>query len=780
VDFADGSVAGFKAGELIRHRYEVVKLLGVGRLGTVLKVTDNEVGIEAALKVVHPALIPDETAGRSFMVGMRALIPIKHEGMARIFDVNCDGDRYFVVSQLLEGVPLRRLMEGRRARGREFSLAEIVPVVQQLVDFLGATGLAAHGDLAPENIWILPRHLKVSDAGLALHLPPASVSKLLRSGGRSRGYAAPEMARGVPPDARSDVYALGVLVGEMATHVAFDGRPESFAEAEPDIDAGLDEILRRAVDADPRRRHPTPLDLLADLTAAASARQAANAARAFEDTNVDRSPFGSEDDVEILEVDGEDPIDTKVGMASSSRKQSQRGVPGFEFVSDPTAQVSMEDVIRAHVEGVRSGPRENTPLPLQRKGVAPVPMAPPPTMKRQTLPPPPPSAPPAAVRRPAAPRPSAPPPPPRRTSSVPPPPPHASPPTARVTAGAPREPLSPRATQPQSVKPRLAPKRPVHSRADEPWRQDEEEPTSAGARRAAPSTPARAPRREVTQEIDLEALEAVAEIVRPPRREVTEQIDLDMIESVERASTDEAVAKLERAAADAERSSAEELIRRAGALDGVDPRLVRAAHALESDRRGGRSRQAAELIKQRADELEGIDPRLLRAAARLEEAKISNAPPMAEVEEEPQPSEAQGEDDDWRERLSQVEGEQVISFLAPPVVKRDPDVRGFPRNQQRGAQPRPPTEPPRRPVPRAPRRREPQAHRALYDDSGETDDESQPTILVREMPDRGEGRSRAVSRDLRALESAIPILVAFLVAAGALFLLIAFLGKGRG
>jgi hypothetical protein len=350
----------------------------------------------------------------------------------------------------------------------------------------------------------------------------------------------------------------------------------------------------------------------------------------------------------------------------------------------------------------------------------------------------------------------------------------------------------PRAAQPPPGKPRIAPKRPesptreshpprmtpapVQGRADEPWLQAEEEPTSAGARKAAPRAPAPAPRREVTQEIDIDALEAVAEVRRPPRREVTEQIDLDMIESVERASTSEAVAKLERAAAEAERSSAEELIRRAGALDGVDPRLVRAAHALESDRRGGRSKQAAELIKQRAEELEGIDPRLLRAAARLEEARISSVPPTEEEEPQPEP---QGEDDDWRERLSNVEGEQVISFLAPPVVKRDPDVRGFPRNQQRGAQPRPPTEPPRRPATRAPRRREPQAPRALYDDSGETDDESQPTILVREMPARGAGRSRAASRDLSALESAIPVLVAFLLAASALFLLIAFLGVGR-
>ncbi|MDD5308999.1 MAG: protein kinase [Deltaproteobacteria bacterium] len=715
MDFADEPVAGFKAGELIRRRYEVVKLLGAGRLGTVLKVTDAEVGIEAALKVVHRSLIPDEAAGRSFMVGMRALIPVKHEGMARIFDVNCDGDRYFVVSQLLDGVPLRRLMEGRRARGQDFSLTEIVPVVQQVVDFLAASGLAAHGDLAPENIWILPRHIKVSDAGLAVHLPPAAVSKLLRSSGRSRGYAAPEMARGAPPDGRSDVYALGVLVGEMTTHVAFDGRPESFFEAEPDLDAGLDEILRRAVDPDPRQRHPAPLDLLADLVAVASAKQATDGANAFEDTNVDPlPPAKDDDDVEILEVEDENPVDTKVGPASPVKPPPRVG-PGFEFVSDPTAQVSMEDVIRAHVEGIQSGPKENTPLPLQRKSAVAPPMTPLPGLKRRTLPPPPPSASPPAAKRPAAARPTVPPPPPpRRTSAVPPPP--APPAKPRI---APKRPESP-VMEPRPA--RMTPA-PTSRRADEPLQQTEEEPTSAGVHRAAPRSSVPKKRREVTQEIDIEALEAVAEVRRPPRREVTEQIDLDMIESVERISTNAAVAKLERTAADAERSSAEELIRRARALDGVDPRLVRAAHALESDRRGGRSKQAAELLRQRADELEGIDPRLLRAAARLEEARISSVPPTDEDH-----TELQDEDDDWRERLGQAEEQQVISFLAPPMVKRDPDVRGFPHNQQRGAQPRPPTEPPHRSAPRTPRRRDPQSHQVLYDDSGEADRESRPTI----------------------------------------------------
>ena len=237
--------------------------------------------------------------------------------------------------------------------------------------------------------------------------------------------------------------------------------------------------------------------------------------------------------------------------------------------------------------------------------------------------------------------------------------------------------------------------------------------------------------REVTQEIELDQVVTVEEI--KPRREVTQEVDMGMIESVEQSSMKDAVDKLEAQASAAMDETAEELLRHAERLDGVDPRFVRAAHTLEADRRGASSRQAAEILKEKATNLEGIDPRFLRAAARLEEAKVHDTSSVVKVEEVQGKEEAE-EGDEWRERMEATSEDSVISFLAPPVVERAPEVRGFPHSVQRKPQPRPPVAPPRAPAPppRSGNRRAPQQQksRALYDDSGETDDESQPTIRV--------------------------------------------------
>jgi hypothetical protein len=122
----------------------------------------------------------------------------------------------------------------------------------------------------------------------------------------------------------------------------------------------------------------------------------------------------------------------------------------------------------------------------------------------------------------------------------------------------------------------------------------------------------------------------------------------------------------------------------------------------------------------------------------------------------------------------------VISFIAPPVTDRPHEVRGFPRTSPRkppapppsprGAEPVVP--PPARP---AGRRREPAARRALYDDSGETDDDSQPTIMARtsNLPPARDMAS-ALRRGER-IEAALPILIGLLLAAMAALLALAAL-----
>ena len=87
----------------------------------------------------------------------------------------------------------------------------------------------------------------------------------------------------------------------------------------------------------------------------------------------------------------------------------------------------------------------------------------------------------------------------------------------------------------------------------------------------------------------------------------TEEIDLEVVEAVEVTTSDEAALMLEKRAKIAEKESTADLIRHARGLEGVDPRLVRAAHSLEAARRASHSKEAAEMIRKRADHLDGIE-----------------------------------------------------------------------------------------------------------------------------------------------------------------------------
>jgi serine/threonine protein kinase len=705
------SAKSLRAGELVRGKYEISSCLGVGRLGTAFLVADTEAGADAVLKLVHPGLIGNEEIGRRFLVAMRALKHIDHPCMVRVLDANCEADKYFVVSELLDGVSLRDLMDKRRSQGKGFSIREILPILTQIASFFAESGFAEHGALSPENIWIKPDGLKLLDVGWARSLPIAAVGHRLTAKSRVRGYVAPELLRGKSISARSDIYSLGVLIGEMFTQMTFDGRPETFALADPDLPADVDAVLRRALLVDPAGRYASVSDLV-------------DAVRAVDAPGFRAAP------------PPENPPPERMGRTSAApRPPARPSTPpprprrAIEFgidvpQSESTVQVSMEDVIRAHFGGEPTS--RDIAKPPERK----IPWA--------------------------------------RIAPIKDRDPDHTPIPGHVALITPKRPVRRDSLPPQPA--RVSPPS-MEARADALAGHDEDEDTSV-KRSPTGGRPQDRSRREVTQEIDLDALTAAAE--PQGTHEGTQEIDLAMIEGQITQNAVDAATKLEAQAEAGVRSSTEELIRRAERLDGVDPRLVRAAHTLEAEKRGGRSAKAAEVLKQRTEHLDGIDPRLLRAAARLEEAKINEVPEPAKPEDGGDAGEA---GDDWRERLSQTDEDSVISFLASPVVEPTEEVRGFPLTQHRRQQNRPPTKPPApasppvAPPPRGRnRRREPPLARALYDESGETDDQSQPTMLVHPANMPRTAQRAAIDRRLLYLELALPV-AAGLLFAGMLILL---------
>jgi hypothetical protein len=155
----------------------------------------------------------------------------------------------------------------------------------------------------------------------------------------------------------------------------------------------------------------------------------------------------------------------------------------------------------------------------------------------------------------------------------------------------------------------------------------------------------------------------------------TEEIAIEDSDLVEIDSLDEVGERVEEWVEHAERESSQELIRMAERLDGVDPRFVRAAHALETKKR---SEEVQAELQGKSEDSEGIDPKFLRAAAKTgDRAKADgrgtgNAVDDALFDGDIELEAPEEDEDDWRERLEQSNSIEIVSFLPAPVAE-DPD-----------------------------------------------------------------------------------------------------------
>ncbi|HEU5073634.1 MAG TPA: protein kinase [Polyangiaceae bacterium] len=228
----DGEVATVPAdgdslvGQVIDARYVVKSVLGHGGMGIVYAVQHLKLGRPLALKVLRQDLARDADLCKRFIQEARAAAAVNHPGVVQItdFGVLTSGQPYFVM-ELLAGRSLSRLM----AQERPLRLERMVAIVEQLVDALAAAHAVnvIHRDLKPDNIHVLTDPagkdaVKVLDFGLAR---VAGATRLTKQGFvfGTPHYMSPEQAQGDSVDHRADIYALGVLMYEMATgQVPFD------------------------------------------------------------------------------------------------------------------------------------------------------------------------------------------------------------------------------------------------------------------------------------------------------------------------------------------------------------------------------------------------------------------------------------------------------------------------------------------------------------------------------------------------------------------------------
>jgi eukaryotic-like serine/threonine-protein kinase len=272
------------AGSDFGARYKIEALLGQGGMGRVYKAHDKTLDRVVALKVVRQGVMADTEALNRFKQELLLASKISHTNILRIHDMGEVGDVKFITMAYVEGPDLHHILQ----ETPKLPFERILNFAQQLAAALAAAQAEGviHRDLKPQNILIgKDDHLYVSDFGLARSFEESAV-QMTRTGafmGTPR-YMSPEQVEGKPADLRSDLYAYGLILYEMATgDVPFTGestlkvmyqriqeKPKSPKTLNPDLPNWFVQVIMRCLEKDPAVRYQCAEEIVLDLQGARS------------------------------------------------------------------------------------------------------------------------------------------------------------------------------------------------------------------------------------------------------------------------------------------------------------------------------------------------------------------------------------------------------------------------------------------------------------------------------------------------------------------------------
>jgi serine/threonine-protein kinase len=299
-------------GRIVAGKYLVESELGRGGMGVVYRAEDVRLRRRVALKFLSDALSASPEARARFLREAQTAAAIDHPNVCTVYETGEDEGRAYIAMALVDGCTLK----DRIARGA-LPLGEAIALATQVAEGLAhahALGIV-HRDVKPANILLADgRHVKITDFGLARVGGSGDVT---RTGGvvGTPAYMSPEQARGLPTDARTDVWSFGCVVREMLAgrspfaaaagpadlHALLDADSEAVTAQRPDVPPRLQAIVDRCLQREARCRYPDASSLLDDLRAltreeAASASSTAKAPRLpsvavlpFVDMSPDRS-----------------------------------------------------------------------------------------------------------------------------------------------------------------------------------------------------------------------------------------------------------------------------------------------------------------------------------------------------------------------------------------------------------------------------------------------------------------------------------------------------------
>jgi serine/threonine-protein kinase len=274
-------------GKVLDGRYQIENVLGEGGMGIVYRAVHTTLGKQLAIKVLRPEVSKKEEILARFKQEARSASAIGNQHIIDIsdFGVLPDGSTYFVM-EFLGGKSLTEALQDGK-----FETSRTIRVARQLCNALGAAHEigVVHRDLKPDNVQLIERDnnsdfVKVLDFGIA---KVGGASSKLTQAGQVFGtphYMSPEQCAGTAVDNRTDIYAIGVMMYEMATgQVPFDADnlmgiltkhmyenpipPRDF-DPPTDVPPALEAVIMKALAKKPEGRYQNMAEMAADLQAA--------------------------------------------------------------------------------------------------------------------------------------------------------------------------------------------------------------------------------------------------------------------------------------------------------------------------------------------------------------------------------------------------------------------------------------------------------------------------------------------------------------------------------
>lgn len=263
-------------GRLIDGRYQVRSRIARGGMATVYLATDLRLERRVAIKVMHAHLADDQAFAQRFIQEARSAARLAHPNVVNVFDQGEDGETAYMVMEYLPGITLRELLKDYH---------RLTP--EQTLDIMDAVlaGLAAahhagivHRDLKPENVMLADDgRIKLADFGLARAATANTATGQALLG--TIAYLSPELVSRGTADARSDVYALGIMMYEMLTgeqpyrgdapmQIAFQHANDTVpppSSKVPGLPRGFDDLVEWATQKNPEDRPADAREMLEKL-----------------------------------------------------------------------------------------------------------------------------------------------------------------------------------------------------------------------------------------------------------------------------------------------------------------------------------------------------------------------------------------------------------------------------------------------------------------------------------------------------------------------------------